>query len=252
MPNRNFQIKPVKFCLILLAIALVLDFISMSLWYFPTRFKFEVGAVYDLFFVDREQNFPTMYSALLLVLGAILIFVVAFIRRGQPKSFFPHWFGLGIGFSIMACDEYIMFHEKLSQPTDMILGDHHISMFWYSWVIPGMILVVILGLIYIRFIGHLPRRTRWLFLTAGFLYLFGVIILEMVGGYVIDVFGEFGKQYIITTTLEESFEFLGTIVFIYGLLDYLKQMVGSISFSFRNGALHSGNANESIQIEDQI
>jgi hypothetical protein len=232
MQSKTYEIKPFKVSFILAATAASLVFISTAIWYFPTRYKWDVGKFFDLFFVDREKNIPTMFSALILLLCAILIFVIASIRKGKPNSFYPHWIGLGIGFMVMSIDEFVMLHEMLIKPMDTLLGRHRSAFLQLGWVVPGIILVVVLALVYVWFLAKLPRRTLWIFIIAGALYLTGAIALEMVGGYIIKTFGEMTREYVIECTFEESCELFGTVLFIYGLLDYLKLQVQSIHLQF--------------------
>lgn len=235
MPSKSFIIKPFKVSVILGSIAAFLVVFSTSLWYFPTRFKWDIGNLFSLFFVDREKNFPTMYSALLLVLCAVILFVIASIKHKQPGSYYPHWLGLAYGFLLMACDEFVMLHELFIKPMTEVLGKHRNDLLHFSWVVVGIAVVVLVGLIYLRFLIKLPRRTMWLFIIAGVIYISGAVGMEMAGGIVVKVFGEMTREYIIASALEESLEFAGTVLFIYGLLDYLNHQVSGIQLNFKTG-----------------
>lgn len=236
MPSIHIKVQPFKFCFILLCIAGSLVGISTALWYFPTRFKWKIDILFELFYIDREKNIPTLYSVLLLSLCAILIFIIAFHRRGKPSSYFPHWLGLAFGFSLMACDEFMMLHELFVRPMNKVLGEDRSAFLNFSWVVPGIIVVTLLAVVYIRFLMKLPSRTRWLFIVAAILYLGGVIGMEILGGYIQKVYGDLQREYIIACHLEESLEYSGTVLFIYSLLDFIKQQAESIRFSFSSGS----------------
>jgi hypothetical protein len=232
MSDISVKIKPFKFSIILACMAVFFDMFSMAIWYFPTRYKWDVGKLFDLFFVDQEQNFPTLFSVLLLGLCAVLFFIIAATVKGKPNSFYPHWFGLGIGFTVMACDEFVSMHEKLMKPTNQILGANRSAFLNFSWVVPGMILVAILALVYAWFLYKLPRKTMWMFLLAGALYLGGAIGMELVAGYIFKTYGSMSREFVIECSIEEGLEYTGTILLIYTLLDYLKQRLNSIRIEF--------------------
>ncbi len=232
MEQKSFQIKPLKIGIILISIAAFFSIFSTILWYFPTRFQWNIGPWFELFFVDREKNFPTAFSVLLLFTCFLLLVLIGAIKKGLKNSYLPHWITLAIGFLLMACDEFIMLHEKLIKPMNLLLGNKRSDLFYFGWVLPGAILVVILAIIFIKFLIHLPPRTRWLFIIGAVLYLTGAIVLEMLGGYIVKTFGPMTKQYVIAATIEESCEMSGTIVFIYALLDYISRQVNTIVLSF--------------------
>ncbi|MFN2447659.1 MAG: hypothetical protein ABR606_19000 [Vicinamibacterales bacterium] len=52
--------------------------------------------------VDDEANVPTGFSALLMLLAALLLTIVAALERHQPRSAVAHWRILAIGFLLMA------------------------------------------------------------------------------------------------------------------------------------------------------
>lgn len=233
MPTKIYQLKPLKTSAILAGIAVFFVIISTSIWYFPTRFKWNVGKWFDLFFIDREKNFPTYYQVLLLLCCSVLLFFIASLRKNHPQAYYPHWIGLAIGFLFMSCDEFIMLHEMLIKPSDQLLGRHRSDFLYFGWVVLGIILVLILLVVYAKFLVHLPRRTMWLCIASGVVYLGGAIGMEMVGGYVVKVFGEMTKQYVIAATIEESLEMAGMILFIYTLLDYIQRQFDSIQIRFK-------------------
>jgi hypothetical protein len=65
-----------------------------------------------------------------------------------------------------------------------------------------------------------------LFVAATALYIGGAMGMEMVGGFIITTKGMHPLFYAIATTLEESLEMLGIVVFIHALMSYIKTYVG--------------------------
>jgi hypothetical protein len=80
---------------------------------------------------------------------------------------------------------------------------------------------MVFGLSYLKFLLHLPAKTRWRFVVAATLYLGGAIGMELIGGRYADLHGMENLAYSMTATVEESLEMAGVIVFIYTLLNYI-------------------------------
>lgn len=229
MKEISIKIKPLKVSLILLGIAGCLAVISTLVWYLPKRFQFDIGRLYELFYVDLENNFPTYYSVLLFLFCAVLIVFIIMMKKSEKNAYIPHWVVLAIGFFYMSCDDFMLLHEKLTKTTNQLLGARNLNDFFnFSWIIPACIIVVIIGIAYIKFLLYLPRRTMWIFIIAGGIFLAGSIGLEMIGGYITKNLGQYAKEYVIETTIEETLELIGPIVFIYGCLDYILKQYGQI------------------------
>ena len=163
----------------------------------------------ELFDVDVEESFPTWFSSFMLFVASVLLLAIATRARECHGRFVAHWYGLALGFAILSMDEVVGLHETLNTVTD------------FSWTIPGAVVVLVALLFYVRFVGHLPSRTRWLFLIAGAIYVGGCIGVEHVGDYYDDAYGRRGLGYEWLTALEEGLEMIGVVVFIRVLLDYL-------------------------------
>lgn len=100
----------------------------------------------------------------------------------------------------------------------------NISWFYFAWVMPGTIIVITLGIIFLKFLRNLPVNTRNQFMLSGIIYVGGALGVEMIGGhYYYHGISSFG--YSLITTMEESFEMIGIIYFIYALLNYIKMHV---------------------------
>jgi cellulose synthase/poly-beta-1,6-N-acetylglucosamine synthase-like glycosyltransferase len=173
-----------------------------------------------LFYVDLEWNIPTFFSVLLIVFAALLLAVIARLNgsRGIPHA--PKWSTLSNGFLLMAYDEAFQVHERLNIPVGAILGDGSLGVFYFAWVIPGIALVSVLGLYFLRFWWHLPARTKFSFLMAAACYIGGAIGVELIGSSHAELHGYENLTYSMIATLEESLEMAGLIVFIWALLNY--------------------------------
>lgn len=71
------------------------------------------------------------------------------------------------------------------------------------------------------FRSKLPRRSRWLFVLAGALYVGGALGVEALSGRQEWLHGGHTAGYHAVITVEELLEMAGLVVFIFALLDYI-------------------------------
>jgi hypothetical protein len=107
------------------------------------------------------------------------------------------------------------------------------GLFYFVWVIPGAIFVLVTALNYFKFLLHLPSKTRYLFIAAGGIYIGGALAMEMVGGYYADLAGQRNLIYGTIATTEEIFEMVGVLIFIYALLAYIGSYIQDIDVRFK-------------------
>jgi hypothetical protein len=72
----------------------------------------------------------------------------------------------------------------------------------------------------VRFLFHLPARVRYLTVAAGCTYVVGALGMEVPGAYVRAVYGADTIAYAVMTTIEETLEMLGAVVFLYAMAVY--------------------------------
>ncbi len=192
-----------------------------------------VFGLVPLFNVSQEQNIPTLFSVLLLITSSILLSLIFYLHRKQVAGLKMYWATLAIGFVYMAIDEFTQLHENVGISFIPLIGDHSHGFLYYSWVIPTFALMVFLALFYSSFLFKLPKATRISFIIAAIIYLTGLLGIEMVGGYYHELHGKENLTYSLISTLEESFEMLGLILFIRALLDYLSAHFSEITINFQ-------------------
>lgn len=174
--------------------------------------------------LNAEYCLPAWYSSLLLISAAGLLAVVtASVARNGERYLF-HWAVLAIMFVGLSADEAAGVHEVAIEPLREGLGLSGI--FHFGWVIPGAILVGLVGLAYIPFLLALPGRSRLVFFTAGLIFVGGALGMEMAGGYLLTQHGEESLAYIAAFTVEESMEIIGATLFVTGLIGHLKRQYG--------------------------
>jgi len=192
----------------------------------------QVYGLVPIFYVDDEQNIPALFSVLLLAGAAFLLTVLTVLKRQQRDRDTIRWGILAAGFLVMAVDEACSLHEKLIPFFRRLLGKGTLGIFYFAWVIPGIAVVGLVGLFYLRFLFRLPPRARLTFVVAATLFVTGALGLELIGGRYAEVHGSQNLTYSMLATIEESLEMAGVIVFIYALLDYMADSHDDIRVGF--------------------
>jgi hypothetical protein len=99
---------------------------------------------------------------------------------------------------------------------------HLAGPFLFAWVIPYGCAVVVIGFLYLRFVLRQPARTRRLIVAAGSVYLAGALGFELIGGWYLSRHDEIENfNYLLLVAAEEFLEMVGSVLFIYALLDFL-------------------------------
>lgn len=222
MHQRCIRLTPRSVTRVLSAAAVLLVTLSVAgqLYLYLTPRESPWGIV-GLFNVDFEMNVPTLFAVLVLLLAATLLAVIAVLERQAGGRHVRRWTLLSLGMAAIGCDEFLALHEKASEPLRRLLGWETMGYLHFAWVIPGAIIVMLLAVGYWRFLMRLDRPIRVRFVASAILYVAGAIGVEMVGGRYAEAVGTWNLTYSLITTVEESLELAGTILFIDALLRYL-------------------------------
>ena len=176
--------------------------------------------IIDKISVDGEYTIPSLFSSFSLLYCSIILGWISRKKWQNQDKYTGKWIGLSVIFFYLALDETISLHEQLIHPLRKLLNATGI--FYYTWVIPGLMLVTVVVLIYWKFVQELPPKIKHLFFLSAIFYVGGAIGMEMINGYYSYLYDSEMFVYEILVTIEEFFEMLGVAVFIYGLLCYLK------------------------------
>lgn len=229
MPNHY------RFSILLSRITLLLLLASLGAEYM----KYALGhghllGMEHLFNVNAEQNLPTFFSVLLLLTASSLLAYVARQKLAAADPYTRQWTILSLGFLLMAADEMMSLHELLTvSMRALVPHGHGYGLLYFSWIVPAMAMVGLIGLMYIRFLKHLPRVSRLYFIRAACIYLGGAIGMEMLGGRYAEMAGADNFTYNLFTTVEEGLEMLGVIYFIDALLGYIDSAYGHIAVNLQ-------------------
>ena len=179
-----------------------------------------VRVLFSLFFIDGEGNVPAIFSTWLFLINALLFLIVwkAACLAGDSHKI---WLFLSSVFVFLALDESISIHERLINPLRETLGATGI--FYYTWIIPYGIGVVLLSIFAIPVFWRMQKKIRFWFGLAAAIYLFAAIGLEMISGkYLVMMNEKKDIVWIFMITLEESLEMVGLIILVYALLLLLR------------------------------
>ncbi|NWF64763.1 MAG: hypothetical protein HXY38_10700 [Chloroflexi bacterium] len=182
--------------------------------------EFLIDLMINSFFFDFEGNVPTYMNALLLFIPSLLLTGIGAWKSAIRDRFRFHWNGLALIFFLLSIDEIASLHEKLIKPMRAIFGSE--GVFYFAWIIPGVIAIALFGLTYLMYFLHLENKFKWLFFFSLSTYLGGVIGGEMVSGYFAANLGLKNYTYAVVASLEESVEMIGCSLIIYSLLEYIK------------------------------
>jgi hypothetical protein len=211
----EISISPRRVSQALISIVVLLTVISILGQFL--QYNFEFGRVNNgllrLFNVDEEHNIPTWYQSFSLLLCFILLVNVAISNKLHDARYAFHWKVLAIIFLCLSIDEAVVIHERLFS----FKGE---GLFYFLWVIPGIVFVVVFVTLFLKFLKHLPGKTRFQFIIAGSLFISGALGMELVDGYYNDIYGWENMTYSLLTSLEEFLEMLGVVVFINAIMTY--------------------------------
>jgi hypothetical protein len=180
-----------------------------------------------LFNLEGENNLPSWYSSVALLLCSAALGNIGLQRRHEGNPWAWHWLALAFGFLCLSADEAASIHEMAAPLVDRWLEttgqmDTVISGIGTSWLLAGIPVAAIVFLMFWGFLQHLPFTTRALFLIAGGLFITGAIGVEAVGGrYLLHNGGSHTLTYQMMVAVEEGLEMVGIVVFLYALMSYM-------------------------------
>lgn len=211
------SIKTFKFIVLAILTLLILHtLVHISKWYFEYDY---LKGVVPLFSLQKEQNVPTLFSTCLFLLSSIISLFISYDKSEKGKR--KYWVGLALIMGFLAVDETAEIHEKSMYVTRSFFDTS--GYLYYAWIIPWFAFAFLVFLVYIRFLLMLPRKTAFLFLLAGAVFLLGAGGLEAVEGKIDEGGGYMNKTYILAFTVQETLEMLGISILIYASINYLEK-----------------------------
>jgi hypothetical protein len=181
----------------------------------------DLGGFSDRFNFNAESSIPTVFSVLLLLSIGALAFDIGSKLRPMNAYVSRHWRLLSWLFVYLAFDEGAQIHESVGSIVRMQVEStsyENSALFYTYWVPIGVIVLTILGIYFQRFFRAMPRDLFRIFLLGIVLWVLGAIVIEFTE-VVVRQYG-FWWTTALLSTVEEIFEKLGAIIFLYGALLY--------------------------------
>lgn len=234
----TFQISPVSVTKFLLAVVFFLLVANLAIIYLNIVLGFEHlrGFIHGFYF-DAEANFPSLYSAMAIWFAAFLLWRIGITSTEKEARRSSYWKVLSMLFLFLGLDEFASIHEGLIEPVQQILSAFNLmsDYLFFAWLVPYMILTVVVGLVFYKFVFKIPAATRMLFAIAGIIFVSGAAGMEMVGGHYWATQGwsvqgtdKVDIVYAMIITVEELLEMVGIVVFIHALMGYYLKSAGSV------------------------
>jgi len=218
--------KLVKVLAIIVGLVILADVLTLISTYAFGR-NYVYGLV-PLFSLDQEQNVPTFVSSAMWLLSASLAFAIAAAEKTRGRSYL-YWAGLCLICLYISLDEFAEIHERFVNA--WIRGPAGTDKpFYMSWVLVYGPLVVVIAVLFGRFVLRLPAEIRRLIIIAGVTYVFGAIGFEEISGVYLKTHDwSFGLGYNLVTLFEETLEMTAVVMLIYALMSYAAKYAGGLS-----------------------
>lgn len=222
----DFKVFPNQITRLLLFITVGIGFASLSGQFYAYFLNGEqFSGVIKMFDLNEERNIPTLFTGLILLFCSLLLEFVALAKQRESNHYVAYWHGLAITFLYLSFDELLEIHEKINS----ILNRNLQSVTGERLDILNTSLALIFALVYFRFLLHLPKKIKGLFILAFICFVTGGVGIELLG---VHYFPNIYNQQLfiseIITTIEESLEIIGLTIFIHGILLYINSFVTDI------------------------
>jgi hypothetical protein len=165
---------------------------------------------------DAEHCLPAWFESLNMALAALLLGLCALLSRVRDPLNTRHWALLAAIFLYMSIDEAIAIHEVTMAPLREAL--HLSGYLYFAWILIAAPLLLLLGWSLLPFLFRLPVRTALGFVMSGSLFVFAAVVLESVGGHLVDTLGWHSSWYVVASSTEESLEIVAVVMFVCQLL----------------------------------
>jgi hypothetical protein len=229
-PRRPARSPAARLALPLLAVAGLLVALSLATRY--GAYRAEVAqpgstrvdawkAVMRLFDVNSERNVPSWFSSSLLLGSAVVAGLLAAVARRAGDRDARGWAGLAALLALLSLDEAAALHERLGGPAAVLLGGAAQGPLRFAWVLPGVLLALAVAAAFVGLVSRLPAGARRLVVAAAALYLAAAVLLEALGGAVLDAQGH-RAGYLLVTAAEEGLEIPASVLLLYALLGLLR------------------------------
>lgn len=193
---------------ILIAIAILIACINII----DRVFNEPSWQIHRLFDMDAENNFTVWFTSLLWIIAAYLAYRIYQIQKAKI------WLVVSMSFLFFSCDETASMHEYFSLFVDRHFFKMNLNSYWTIVFAPLIIPIGVIIILLLR--KHLLGSKKAIkFLSFGVgLFILGSMILEQ--GCNLEFYESSNLFKWIEIILEETFEMLGAILIIKGLIEH--------------------------------
>ncbi|WP_440902691.1 hypothetical protein [Actinosynnema sp.] len=170
--------------------------------------------------VGGEANVPSWWSATLLLACSVVCVLVAVLHAGGWRPGRGMFLLVAAGFAALSLDETASLHERLGYVAYWARDAFGVPIPTYAWVGPGLVVALVVGFFFARWLLQLPRDVVRLVGAGAVLVVVGAFGLEAAAGLAWQS-GSLGMMYALTA-LEELFETVGMVLALLGLLRLLR------------------------------
>ncbi|WP_139977319.1 hypothetical protein [Nocardioides litoris] len=170
--------------------------------------------------LNAEGNLTSWWGSFLLLLAAGVAAAVAAGSRADGPAAARRWWVLAGLLALMSIDETAQLHDLATGPLRRALGTD-LGLFHFAWVIPALLALVASAAYLAPLVRSLEPVVRRRFLVAVGVYVAGAVVLEMLGGLVVDTDVDvrgYTAPYLTTMTAEETLELVGSVLLVTALL----------------------------------
>jgi hypothetical protein len=210
--------KKLALTLTVIVICLTVGHIAVQCVKFFGGYEYQMGLL-PLLDLEQEGNLPSWYSSTTLLLCSLLLLQIGQTKRLAGDRYAAYWLGLAAIFFFLSVDEAAGIHELSGEPLIRVLNLPR--WLWAGWVILGGLFVLVVGVIFFRFLAHLPAKTRAQFLVAGAIYLGGALGMETFAAGHLYRDGADLVYKLAMVAPEEFLEMMGIVLFLYALSSYM-------------------------------
>ena len=223
------ELKPKRILIFFIALTVLLAIAHMVSYHYAYFVDRKYHHFYEWFNMGSEDSIPSLIILFQWVIIVVLLSTIALIKISKKESYI-FWIFLTLVFLFLTFDEGLSIHEKLINTSASWTSTK--NLLYLAWIIPYTVGTFIFVLISAWFLIKLNRRTRYLFIFSGIVFLIGAIGFELVENHY--YYGFLTKRFIkrvafqLSVMFGEAFEMFGLSIFIYSLIDFIKIKSGGV------------------------
>ncbi len=185
--------------------------------------------------VDEEASLGTLWTGLQFGLLILLLLARTVLAHRVGENWRP-WLVVAMCAAYVMADDVITIHEATTEPLRAALGTS--GFLTFAWIIPYTVVAFAVSVSLFPWVRKLNPVTRTgMFIAAG-VFLTGAVVMEGIGGTLIDAAGQASvndgagftsTKYMLSTSLEEFLEMVGVAIAV-GVVMFDLAKDGSFGF----------------------